>query len=431
MTNFDVHGPVWAMLDAARNTTRFHMPGHKGLLSPLDMTELARTDDLYAPMSAIAEAERLAALSCGAARTLMLTGGSTAGLLAMLLTAVNPGETLILPRDAHHAAISACVWGGIDAVFTDDMDAAIGQYPKAKAILVTRPDYYGHCPDIAPLSAKAQARGILLLVDEAHGAHFPWWDAPKSAGAFGADAWVQSAHKTLPALTGAAWLHLSDRIDADRARRTLRMVQTSSPPFPILASLDDARAWMDRHGTSALARLVALLADFRARLAALPGLRDVPTDDPTRLVIDTRGRGLTGFEAQACMEARGVDVEMADDAFLVCICTVCDEKSSFDRLFAALDALPVHDPLPPVSLAAPPPGERAMSVRDAALAPQELVPLAKAEGRVAAIGAGLYPPGIPVLLPGETVTGRAVKNLLSYPPGRRFGVENECLICVK
>ncbi len=152
----------------------------------------------------------------------------------MLLSLVAPGETLILPRNVHHAAISACIWGDFRAEFAGDPMAAINEHPDARAVLITRPDYYGRCPDILPLIEKAHARGILVLVDEAHGAHFPWWDAPKSCGALGADAWVQSAHKTLPALTGAAWLHLADSLDADRARRFLRMVLTSSPPFPIL-----------------------------------------------------------------------------------------------------------------------------------------------------------------------------------------------------
>lgn len=426
------HGPMTQMLGAAEGTMRFHMPGHKGALDPYDTTEIRRTDDLYAPVSGIAEAERLAALSCGAAHTIMLTGGSTAGLMAMILANVAPGETLVLSRKAHHAAVSACVWGGIEAVFVDDPAEALAAHPQAKAVLVTRPDYYGICMDLAPLVAQAKQQGALVLVDEAHGAHFAWWDAPQSAGKLGADAWVQSAHKTLPALTGAAWLHLGEGMDAPRARRFLRMVQTSSPPFPILQSLDEARLWMDEYGAQTLASIAGQLADLRAKIDATEGYACVPTDDPTRLVIDTRGRGYTGMEMDEKLQEHFIDVEMADDACIVCICTVADKPNDYARLFAALRAAEPKEPLPPLEVAAAPaPGKRLLPLRQAVLSAQEAVPLDQAAGRIAAVSAGMYPPGIPYVLPGEQVTAACVEKLLALPPGRRFGVEDDCLICVK
>lgn len=424
-------GPLCAMLNNAQGAARFHMPGHKGRLCPKDMTELASTDDLYAPARGIAHAERLAAEACGAAGTLMLTGGGTAGILAMVLSCAQPGDKVILPRNAHHAALSACVWGDLEAIFADDLADAVPRHPDAKAVLVTRPDYYGKCCDLEPLVRLAAKHGMRVLVDEAHGAHFPWWDAPQSAGALGADAWVQSAHKTLPALTGAAWLHLSPSVDANRARRFLRMVQTSSPPFPILASLDSARAWMAAHGRAALETLCARLVRFRESLPLLSGYADASADDPTRLVIDTLGRGLTGLEAQALLSERGVDVEMADGARVVCICTVADTPQDFERLYAALASLPERPPLAPATIDPPKPGGRALSVREAVLSPQEAVPLGLAAGRVASTGAGMYPPGVPALLPGERITAECAAWLAALPKERRFGVENNCLICVK
>lgn len=423
--------PMTRMLDAAEGTVRFHMPGHKGLLSPHDMTEIARTDDLYAPTGGIARAEEMAAASCGAAHTLMLTGGSTAGLMAMILSCVSPGETLILQRGVHHAALSACVFGAIDAVFTDDPVRALRERPGAKAVLVTRPDYYGRCMDLAPVVQAARALGARVLSDEAHGAHFAWWDAPASAGRLGADAWVQSAHKTLPALTGCAWLHLSASMDARRARSMLRMVQTSSPPFPLLESLDQARAWMDAHGPCALDALKARLADFRARLSSLTGFDSAPTDDPTRLVIETTGRGYRGLQAQALLSAQGIDVEMADDDAIVCICTVCDTQAMLDKLYAALSHLPCRARLEKVPFALPPLGIRRVPLREAALGAQEAVPLGDCNGRVAAVSAGVYPPGIPWILPGEEVSASCLKALLAYPAPRLFGVENDCILCVK
>lgn len=425
------HMPIAAMLKAAENTTRFHMPGHKGLLSPTDTTELNRTDDLYAPASAIREAELLAAKSCAAAETLLLTGGATAGLHAMILSFIPQGSKMLLSRNTHHSALSACAFQDIDAIFSADISDAIDAHPDAAAVLVTRPDYFGNCVDLKPIAEKAARCGMLLLVDEAHGAHFPWWGAPMSASKYGASAWVQSAHKTLPALTGAAFLHIGEGLDAGRARRFLRMVQTSSPPFPILSSLDSARAWMDENGTRALSDLKRMISAFTERLSALGGYRVIQNDDPTRLVIDTRGRGVTGFEAQALLESQRVDVEMADESRLICICTVSDSRKSFSRLYNALAFIPQQPALPPSDEGKPiAPGEKILSLRQAMLSAHELVPLQKSAGRIAAIPAGLYPPGIPFVLPGERITEACVDIILETPQKQLFGVEQDHMVCV-
>lgn len=422
--------PITKMLNSAQGTVRLHMPGHKGLVNAYDMTELSRTDDLYAPSGAIVKAEALAAKSCGAGATILLTGGSTAGITAMLLSHVAPGGKLILSRNAHNAALSGCVLGGIDAVFADDPLAAIEQNPDAQAVLVTRPDYYGNCVDLLPIAEAAHARSMALLVDEAHGAHFPWWDAPQSAGKLSADAWVQSAHKTLPALGGAAFLH-SARTDASRMRRFLRMVQTSSPSFVILESLDAARAYMDAQGREALSRLCSMLLDFRGKLEAIPGLSCVHSDDPTRLVILTRGRGLTGINAQRLLSRQRIDVEMADDDVIVCITTVFDTWQTFARLLTALERLPQSAPLPPSNRPILPQGPQLLSLREASLSAHEAVPLEDAAGRIAAVSAGLYPPGVPLLLPGEQIGPDIIAALASLPENRRFGIENGALIVVK
>ena len=213
--------PIDEMLARAQGHARFHMPGHKGTLDPFDMTELPSTDDLYNPQGAIREAERRIARSAGAGDAILLTGGATAGNLAMLLYASTRYRSIRMERTAHVSAVSGLVLG----------DMAVGE---SGAVFATRPDYFGR--------AGALPRAELLMVDEAHGAHFTWWDSPPSAGRLGADLWVQSAHKTLPALTGGAWLFMKDASLYPQLLHLLRMVMTSSPPFPILRSLDNARA---------------------------------------------------------------------------------------------------------------------------------------------------------------------------------------------
>lgn len=438
--------PLVAMLRATQDRVRMHMPGHKGYLPPeelplwFDTTELSMTDDLFAPERGIAHAEALAAASAGAAHTLMLSGGGTTGVLAMILANVPPGGAVIVPRNCHHSVLSACVWGDIQPVFVpsaldaDAVRAAIAAHPQADAVFLTRPDYFGACIDARSVADAAHAAGMKLLVDEAHGTHWNWpmERQPQSAGVCGADAWMQSAHKTLPALTGAAWLHLSAGQDAEAVRRMLRMVHTSSPSFLILASLDQARAWMDTHGVQALSALHVRIRAFWRALASCPGYENRHATlriacDPARVVVDTRRHGYTGQQVAEHLASNGIDVEMADPDGVLLIPSVSDVPEALERVAQALRALPAKAPLPACPVSLPDLPEQCLRVRAAVLGPQEWVPLGKAAGRIAARSAGLYPPGVPLVVPGERITEGICRALSS---GIRFGVEKEGLFCV-
>lgn len=346
------------MLAKAADRLSLHMPGAQGRgpFGPLDpyrleTTELGVTDDLYAPCGAIARAEALAARCAGAAHTLMLTGGSTAGVQAMLLYAAGGGGAVILPRNAHLSALHLCAVAGLEAVFArpaftssglcftpeESYLEALARRPDARALLVVRPDYYGALHWPARAAARARALGIPVLCDEAHGAHLNWDADVPTAGALGADVWVQSAHKTLPALNGAAWLHAGPGVDAARLRAMLRAVQTSSPSFVTLLALDDARAWMEHSGAQALARLKAAAARFHAQAAAL-GYADGQDEpgwayDRTRVVL-TAPEG--GYALSEALAARGVDVEMSDACRVVCILSPVDGPERLERLAWAL-----------------------------------------------------------------------------------------------
>ena len=450
--------PIHAMLRAAAGRRSWHMPGHKGIapfgpedLYALDTTELPVTDDLYRPAGAIARAQALYARAAGAGATLFLHNGSTAGVHAMLQLYARPGDTVLLPRGAHLSAVNACVLGGLEPVWMpvrltadgypwlpeETALAALEAHPEAKAILLTRPDYWGGCVPMERIVRAAHSRGIRVLADEAHGAHLPWLDSPASAGACGADAWVQSAHKTLPALTGTAMLHLRDPGDAARALALLRLTQTSSPSHVLLMSVDDARAWMENCGRERLRALCGALGELRRELPAL-GYADAHARwgetgyafDPTRLVI----RAPQGGEALGhALRARGADVEMADAHHAVCICTAMDTGESVRSLREALAAVPPEgagpEAVPPPALPALPP--RALPPREAALGEGEGVPLDRAAGRIAARSAGVYPPGIPLVCPGEIVTAEIAEALRAAGADSRFGTEGDMLWCVK
>ncbi|MBR4711943.1 MAG: aminotransferase class I/II-fold pyridoxal phosphate-dependent enzyme [Clostridia bacterium] len=430
------------------------MPGHKGRapfacgdLYALDTTELPDTDDLWQPGPAIREAEASFAACAGAAETLFLTGGSTAGVHAMLQLWAREGDTVILPRNAHLSAVNACILGGLEIAWIPPSSAADGylytseeavletltRHPEARTLLLTRPDYMGGCIALNRIVGMAHGLGVRVAVDEAHGAHLPWSRSISSASDAGADAWVQSTHKTLPALTGTAVLHLRNAADRPRAMRLLRRELSSSPSYLLVRSIDDARAWMEEHGARRLRDVTAGADRLRAMLssAGYADARDAWGDtgyafDPTRLVI----RAPQGGEALAeRLRERCIDAEMAYGPWTVMILSAATAEADLDALAKALAEIrpegraPAEPPLP---LALP---RRRMSVRAAAMAESEPVPLDRAAGRVAAESAGLYPPGIPLVVPGEEITGAVTAVLSAAQPDRRFGVEGECILC--
>lgn len=426
-----------------RQPAVFHVPGHKqGRAAPpalrrwlgagalqLDLTEAPGLDDLHAPSGVIAEAQALAAAAFGAARSFFLVGGTTAGIHAMLLAALRPGEAVLVPRHAHRSVHGGLILAGARPVWLPpayDPDLAIplgvppeavaqalDRHPEARALVVVHPTYHGIPAAIHPLVQLAHDRGLPVLVDEAHGAHFAFHpDLPPSALAAGADAVAQSLHKTGGSLTQSSLLHLGYgcRLDPDRVQAALRLVQSTSPSYLLMASLDLARRELALRGRRLWDRALALAAAAREALARVPGVRvvDYPGMDPTRLILDVRGRGLTGYEAAEQLWRQGVAVELAGHGYLLAILSPGDGRESLGRLVAAVRRLrpsrrrKAGAGVGPPGL--PPWPEVVLTPREAALGRQEAVPLSRSEGRIAAELVAPYPPGIPVLAPGERIT---------------------------
>ncbi len=438
------------MLRAQEGRVSFHMPGHKmrrGEASRRDTTELPTTDDLHEPQGPYRElAQRLRRLY-GAGASLPLVGGSTRGVQLMILTALRPGETLLLPRDAHLSAWSACALGGVEAVpiplrldeetglaelAEEDVLTAMEAHPEARALLLTRPDYYGRLPDYGRIAQAARARGLKLLVDEAHGAHLRFLGLT-DAEALGADLWTQSLHKTLPALTPCAVLHLRSAGDLPAARRLHRMLETSSPSSLLLHSMERALDELEAGGEEKLKKLAQRCTALRKELSADARFRGTAAFaaryalDPTRLVIDVRGTGLSGTAAAEALRAQNVDVEMAGESTLVCLPSIASEEADFDALRRALQALPVGERAVPAAEPLPRPGMRACSVREAAFGAVRGVPLERAAGCIAAGSVGLYPPGVPLCAPGERLTEESARALRrAQERGRTvFGLDAE------
>ncbi len=440
-----------------------HMPGHAGRMNEYipggldvryDLTELPVTDDLHRPRAALHELAARMSKAAGAGISFPLTGGGTSAVQVMILTNVQPGGKLLMPRTAHMSAWSACALQDLTVVdvaadeFEDGWSLvserayieAIKENPDASAVFVLSPDYAGCTPDIAQIVKAARPRGVRVLVDEAHGAHFPWMGAlqppEREAGRAGADAWAQSAHKTLPALTGAAWLHMRDASLEPRARRMIRMLASTSPSYLTLTSMDAAIAYMDTDGPAALKALKERIDALREELIGWgyacprPGVRRGFWQDGTRLLVDGRPLGYTGFALEQELIARGVDIEMSMRAWVLALVSVATPESAFRRFTDALRDI-ARNPRPPVPAfkldRSLPPTPRVTSVRRAMLSDSLFLSPEEAIGRVAAACVGFYPPGVPFLTPGEQVTEDVIEALRQTAAigARPFGLDEK------
>jgi len=423
-----------------RVTAPFHIPGHKmGKAAPcalqqvmgpgglgMDLTEAPGLDDLHAPEGVIAEAQALAAEAFGAAHSFFLVGGTTAGIHGLILAACQPGDVLAVPRNAHRSVLGALILSGawpawVRVAFHEAVDVATridqaslrAALPGAKAAFLVHPTYYGMVGDLAAEIALVHEAGLPVLVDEAHGTHFAFHPAlPPSALSCGADGVVQSTHKTGGSLTQSSMCHLGkeSRLPVHRVAEMLRLVQSTSPSYLLMASLDLARRDLVLCGEAMWDRALGLARRARKRLQGEPGIEVCDTDDPTKLLINVSGRGLTGFQAADWLWSRGVAVESAGLRHILAVVTPGDSEASIEALAGALADLPEGPGAPPVP-PEPPWPEVVLSPREAFLGLKESVPLSQAVGRIAAELVAPYPPGIPAVAPGERLTADVVRYL--------------------
>jgi len=369
--------PLWGALCRQADRVSFHMPAHRQgrsfsheLIDSLvhcDTTELERTGDLADPSEHIRQAYDLAATYFGAGETWFITTGTTTAIRVMLAGVLCEGDEIIIPRAVHLAAVHAVALLGLKPQFVMPADgrrfddgqpdaasfiAAMRSHPKAKAVFVTCPDYYGRTIDLQIIAAEAHRLDMVLLVDEAHGAHFVAAPdlLPSTALSQGADLVVQSAHKTLPALTPASFLHLSKesindgRICPDRIASMIRVFQTSSPSFMIAASMDLARAVLSHADRAPWHRLIELnqcLADSlppQYRRISLSG------SDRSRLVIDYSQLGIGRAEMVQELDRARIDAEVIDHRRVIFIPAIDQPEGDYDRLSRALCSIcPVQD----------------------------------------------------------------------------------------
>lgn len=423
---------------AVQGRASFHTPGHKGRLdfggAALDLTELPDTGSLYDGGDAIEVSECLYAEAFGAGATFYSAGGCTLCIQTMLsLGCGGTGGRILMARNAHRSAVNAAVLLDLDPLWlwpeaggqptVENLDEKLKTHLDIQAVYITSPNYAGQTADVAGMAALCHDRGVPLLVDNAHGSHLGAFGMHPLA--LGADMTADSAHKTLPVLTGGAVLHLSKKWTAGKDSVALRrevkaamaLFGSTSPAFPVLASLDRAQDWWRREGPDAYRQTAVLVKALRGMaIRAGYGIQGDERADPTRLTLHTVPLGLSGLRAAKAFRRLGCEPEYADKSMLVFIVTPFNTEEELDRLGAAIQAVPgvcreKDEPQAFDPFACGIPLKR-MSPRMAALLPSEEIPSGQAAGRIAARTVCPCPPGIPAVVPGEEI-GPELADLLS------------------
>lgn len=431
---------------ARSGTVRLHMPGHKGKgpgfptpldsVFPYDITEIQGADALYEAEGILEESEQNMAALYGAAVTCYSAGGSTLCIQAMLAAACRPGDTVIAGRNAHHAFLNACTlldltprwvlpeyndaFGVSGEVTAGQVRRTLASCPEAAAVYVTSPDYLGCMSDIGAIASVCREAGVPLLVDNAHGAHLRFLSRDSHPMTCGASLCCDSAHKTLPALTGGAYLHASqaylqeqgadEREMRARLKEAMGLFGSTSPSYLILLSLDLCTRYLSERGREDFCALEGRAAEWM-QAAGRQGFAPISARmDPTKLTLDAGAIGWDGRELAAHFRAYGVECEYAAQRHMVLMAAPQNTSEDWAAAYRALSALQPRDreeeELPPFVLP-----EQVLSLREARFAPRRCVPVEEAEGCIAAETRIHCPPGVPIVVAGERIGSRQQKLL--------------------
>ncbi len=447
--------PLYSALEKFRRlrVVPFDVPGHKrgrgnrGLVDflgqqcvEIDVNSMKPLDNLCHPVSVIKEAEDLAADAFGAAHAFFMVGGTTGAVQSMVFTACKRGDKIIMPRNVHKSAINALVLCGAIPVYIDpkvdtklgiplgmeidDVKKAIAENPDAKAILINNPSYYGICSDLRTIVKLAHDAGMLALVDEAHGTHLYFGeDLPLNGMAAGADMSAVSMHKSGGSLTQSSLLLIGEGVNEGYVSNIINLTQTTSASYLLLGSLDISRRNLALHGRDSFAKVCEMASYARSEINEIEGYyafgselingRSVFDFDETKLVINTRGIGLTGIEVYDLLrEEYDIQMEFGDLSNVLAYISIGDRLQDIERLAGALDDIARLYSKPegsffsaeyvtPIVKATP---------QEAFYAEKVKLPIDETVGRICAESVMCYPPGIPILAPGEMIT----REILDY-----------------
>ncbi|MFA9456249.1 aminotransferase class I/II-fold pyridoxal phosphate-dependent enzyme [Halalkalibacter sp. APA_J-10(15)] len=436
---------------AEKQPIQFHIPGHKqgAGMDPefrqfigenalaIDLINIAPLDDLHHPNGIIKEAQELAAEAFGADFTFFSVQGTSGAIMTMIMAVCGPGDKIIVPRNVHKSIMSAIIFSGATPIFihpeidenlgishgitVDSVEKAIHAHADAKGLLVINPTYFGISGNLKQIVELAHSYQIPVLVDEAHGVHIHFHpDLPLSAMQAGADMAATSVHKLGGSMTQSSILNVKEGlVSPKRVQAIISMLTTTSTSYLLLSSLDTARMQLATKGVALLDEAIRLANDARKEINDISGLTCVDKDilgtpatydmDPTKLIISVRQLGISGHDVELWLRKNySIEVELSDLYNILCIITLGDTKEKINKLVDALRHLASEKKIQPNQdhkpVSVPNIPTLSLSPRDAFYADTEIVPFSKSAGRIIAEFIMVYPPGIPVLIPGEIIT---------------------------
>lgn len=448
----------------------FDVPGHKKRNSPeiveafgekvlkLDANSTPELDMLGHPTGVIAQAENLIADAYGASHAFMLVNGSTSGVQYMIMTTCRPKDKIIMPRNVHKSAINALIMSGAQPVFItpetdynfgimngikfENVKKAIMEHPDAKAVFLINPTYFGATSDMRAIVKLAHRHKMAVIVDESHGAHFPFHrDFPDSSMEAGADMATISLHKTGGSLTQSSVLLLNDRFyKKPQVRTIINLFQTTSASYLLMASLDLARRKLALKGSEIFEKLLYEVSEAKKKIAAIPGLEVLSRDDidgggiydydETKIVVRVNDLGLTGFEVYDLLKSEyNVQAELAETYVVLFIASIGDDAETLGRLVNALSMISkrfakkeqFRVEMKTLTLAP----KTVISPREAFYTEKRQVPLDKAEGEICGESIMIYPPGIPLAIPGERLTREIIEHYKFYKSQKCVMINDE------
>lgn len=437
---------------AEKEPIQFHIPGHKkgkGMdpefrefigenALAIDLINIAPLDDLHQPKGIIKQAQDLAATAFGADHTFFSVQGTSGVIMTMVMSVCGPGDKILVPRNVHKSIMSGIIFSGAIPIFIhpevdpnlgishgitpESVEKALVQYPDAKAVLVINPTYFGISGDLKKIVDIAHERNIPVLVDEAHGAHIHFHDElPLSAMQAGADMAATSVHKLGSSLTQSSILNVQgSRVSPKHVQTILSMLTTTSTSYILLASLDVARKRLAIEGQALLERTIRLAEQTRAEINEIDylycagreilGTNAAVAMDPTKLLISVKELGITGYDVEKWLREKfNIEVELSDLYNILCIITPGDTEEDLAILVHALKELSATfqdqaDLKINASVLLPDIPVLALTPRDAFYAETEMIPFEESVGRIIAEFVMVYPPGIPIFIPGEIIT---------------------------
>jgi arginine decarboxylase len=426
----------------------FHMPGHKrnieniNFVNPfkIDITEIEGFDNLHNPKDLLADLMKEAADIYGTKKTYYLVNGSTCGILSAIAAVADMGEKILIARNCHKSVYNAIYLGGLNSLYIypdtiqefgingcihpEEIDDILTENKDIKAVLITSPTYEGIVSDVKAISEITHGHGVPLIIDEAHGAHFGMHkELPESSIKLGADIIIQSLHKTMPSLTQTALLHVnSDKISLSKLERFLSIYQSSSPSYVLMASIDSCIHYMHSKGYKKFSEYMDVLLKYRKRFKDLKNIRllDYPGSDRTKIILSVKGTTYTGKQLyDELLYRHGIQTEMASADYVIALSSCFDTEKGFRKLYEALkeidSSLDFYKKTNKVKLDSQyVRTEKKYSITRAMELETEKCPVENAVGKVSAEYMYLYPPGIPIVVPGEIITEEIVRLCRNY-----------------